>query len=245
MEKRRRARINNSLGELKNLILDALKKDNARHSKLEKADILEMTVKHLQNLQRQQITACSLSDPSAMSKFRAGFNECANEVSRYLSGVKGVDLSVRQRLMNHLADCSSGLSPTYPQRSSNYGFPSLNPVHVQVPASTTTIDTKLLEGIQLVPTRLQSGEVAFLLPAERPSKHQYQNQLLTYSPVMSSVPSSPVSVLGSSGILSPAASDRSLSSPVTHTTTTSGPVFEPISPPFDQQEKPERVWRPW
>ncbi|KAJ0059232.1 hypothetical protein NL108_009588, partial [Boleophthalmus pectinirostris] len=28
----------------------------SRHSKLEKADILEMTVKHLRNLQRLQIT---------------------------------------------------------------------------------------------------------------------------------------------------------------------------------------------
>ena len=44
MEKRRRARINNCLNELKTLILDATKKDPARHSKLEKADILEKTV---------------------------------------------------------------------------------------------------------------------------------------------------------------------------------------------------------
>uniref|UniRef100_A0A3P8WR05 BHLH domain-containing protein n=1 Tax=Cynoglossus semilaevis TaxID=244447 RepID=A0A3P8WR05_CYNSE len=56
MEKRRRARINESLGQLKTLILDALKKDSSRHSKLEKADILEMTVKHLRNLQRHQLT---------------------------------------------------------------------------------------------------------------------------------------------------------------------------------------------
>ncbi|XP_035656409.1 transcription factor HES-1-B-like isoform X4 [Oncorhynchus keta] len=59
MEKRRRARINDSLGQLKTLILDALKKDSSRHSKLEKADILEMTVKHLRNMQRLQMT-----DPS-------------------------------------------------------------------------------------------------------------------------------------------------------------------------------------
>uniref|UniRef100_A0A8C9JLX5 Hes family bHLH transcription factor 1 n=1 Tax=Panthera tigris altaica TaxID=74533 RepID=A0A8C9JLX5_PANTA len=58
MEKRRRARINESLSQLKTLILDALKKNESgsRHSKLEKADILEMTVKHLRNLQRAQMT---------------------------------------------------------------------------------------------------------------------------------------------------------------------------------------------
>lgn len=48
MEKRRRARINQSLAALKTLILDTAKADNTKHSKLEKADILELTVRHFQ-----------------------------------------------------------------------------------------------------------------------------------------------------------------------------------------------------
>ncbi|XP_026230739.1 transcription factor HES-1-like isoform X2 [Anabas testudineus] len=91
MEKRRRARINESLGQLKTLILDALKKDSSRHSKLEKADILEMTVKHLSNLQRLQITAAVNTDSSILGKYRAGFNECVGEVTRFLSTCEGVD----------------------------------------------------------------------------------------------------------------------------------------------------------
>ncbi|XP_035163125.1 transcription factor HES-4 isoform X1 [Callithrix jacchus] len=59
MEKRRRARINESLAQLKTLILDALSKESSRHSKLEKADILEMTVKHLQSLRRVQVTGAA------------------------------------------------------------------------------------------------------------------------------------------------------------------------------------------
>lgn len=47
MEKRRRARINQSLAALKALILDSAKADNTKHSKLEKADILELTVRIL------------------------------------------------------------------------------------------------------------------------------------------------------------------------------------------------------
>uniref|UniRef100_A0A3B4EBU2 BHLH domain-containing protein n=1 Tax=Pygocentrus nattereri TaxID=42514 RepID=A0A3B4EBU2_PYGNA len=54
MEKRRRARINQSLVQLKALILHALHADVSRHSKLEKAEILEMTVKHLRSVQRAQ-----------------------------------------------------------------------------------------------------------------------------------------------------------------------------------------------
>ncbi|XP_053433307.1 transcription factor HES-4 isoform X2 [Nycticebus coucang] len=55
MEKRRQARINESLAQLKTLILNALRKESSRHSKLEKADILEMTVRHLQHLRRVQL----------------------------------------------------------------------------------------------------------------------------------------------------------------------------------------------
>lgn len=49
MEKKRRARINNCLNQLKTLILES-DHERSRHSKLEKADILEMTVRYLQTL---------------------------------------------------------------------------------------------------------------------------------------------------------------------------------------------------
>lgn len=49
MEKKRRSRINQCLDELKTLILET-DNERSRHSKLEKADILEMTVRYLQTL---------------------------------------------------------------------------------------------------------------------------------------------------------------------------------------------------
>lgn len=49
MEKKRRARINHCLNQLKSLILET-DSERSRHSKLEKADILEMTVRYLQTL---------------------------------------------------------------------------------------------------------------------------------------------------------------------------------------------------
>ncbi|KAF4527877.1 hypothetical protein B566_EDAN016618 [Ephemera danica] len=119
MEKKRRARINHCLNELKSLILDAMKKDPARHSKLEKADILEMTVKHLQNVQRQQLAVAVATDPAVLHKFRTGFSECATEVNRYIGRLDGVDQSVRQRLVAHLSTCVSGL-----QQLSPYSFMS-------------------------------------------------------------------------------------------------------------------------
>ncbi|XP_046759172.1 transcription factor HES-2 [Gallus gallus] len=60
LEKRRRARINESLNQLKTLILPLVCKDSSRCSKLEKADILEMTVQFL----REVPAAPSAPEPS-------------------------------------------------------------------------------------------------------------------------------------------------------------------------------------
>lgn len=122
MEKKRRARINNSLNELKVLILDALNKDPSRHSKLEKADILEMTVKHLQKLQRQQVAVAIVNDTSVLNKYRAGFSECATEVGRYMGNMEGFDQSIRQRILGHLNHCVNSLN----QMAANAQFGSLN-----------------------------------------------------------------------------------------------------------------------
>ncbi|XP_008639437.1 PREDICTED: transcription factor HES-4 [Corvus brachyrhynchos] len=131
VERRRGARINESLGQLKTLILDALKKDSSRHSKLEKADILEMTVKHLRNLQRAQMTAALSADPTVLGKYRAGFNECMNEVTRFLSTCEGVNTDVRTRLLSHLSACLGQIvAMNYPGGGSGNAAatPSASPV---------------------------------------------------------------------------------------------------------------------
>ncbi|AWP09534.1 BHLH-WRPW transcription factor [Scophthalmus maximus] len=162
MEKRRRARINESLGQLKTLILDALKKDSSRHSKLEKADILEMTVKHLRNLQRVQMSA----DATVLGKYRAGFNECMNEVTRFLSTSEGVNTEVRSRLLSHLSSCMGQMmSMNYPQQVPSQQAHLAQPLHVQLPSTlpisgapigsklspAEAVSPKVFGGFQLVP----------------------------------------------------------------------------------------------
>ncbi|EFA09422.1 protein deadpan [Tribolium castaneum] len=167
MEKRRRARINHCLNEIKTLILEAMNKDPARHSKLEKADILEMAVKHLQNVQRQQLAVAMASDPSVLRKFKSGFNECANEIDRFVSQSE-VDDGLKDRMRSHLQKCINGIDhvahfnfPNFPNlpftSTSNVPSSSIgdqnNNARVQIPQS-----------IQLIPSRLPSGEIALLLP---------------------------------------------------------------------------------
>ncbi|KAL6104280.1 hes1 [Pungitius sinensis] len=176
MEKRRRARINESLGQLKTLILDALKKDSSRHSKLEKADILEMTVKHLRNLQRHRMTAAVNTDPSVLGKYGAGFSECVGEVTRFLSTCDGMNTEVRTRLLGHLASCITqinavsfctphpvalGLGQTAAQITA--ASAPLMPSKSGSSTHASPEAIKLYGGFQVVPTR--DGQFAFLVPS--------------------------------------------------------------------------------
>lgn len=133
MEKRRRARINSCLSQLKALVLQAIKKDSSQFSKLEKADILELTVKHLRALQRQQAAGAMTSDPNVVSKYRAGFNECAKEVMRYMGSVREVHDEVKERVLGHLAGCLQVVNHVTPAESIQQQQGCMKPLHVHIP----------------------------------------------------------------------------------------------------------------
>merc|ERR1712117_878825 len=101
IERKRRARINNCLDEMKDLMMFALQTEGESISKLEKADVLELTVKHLRKLKRQQMLA--VNPGLELDRYRAGYTTCATEVSRCLAST-GVDISVGSRLMSHLGN---------------------------------------------------------------------------------------------------------------------------------------------
>ncbi|XP_034940776.1 enhancer of split m7 protein-like [Chelonus insularis] len=112
LERKRRARINRCLDELKDLMVAALAGDGENVAKLEKADILELTVRHLHKLQRQQrLSANPVIDAD---RFRAGYTHCANEVSRCLAETPGVDVALGTKLMTHLGHKLISMDKTGP-----------------------------------------------------------------------------------------------------------------------------------
>lgn len=107
LERKRRARINRCLDELKELMSAALSAEGENLTKLEKADVLELTVRHLHKLRERQALGLTpaVSAATYADKFRAGFTHCAAEVSRYLATSTGLDVTVGQRLLSHLGRC--------------------------------------------------------------------------------------------------------------------------------------------
>ncbi|XP_020287411.1 enhancer of split mbeta protein-like [Pseudomyrmex gracilis] len=152
LERKRRARINRCLDELKDLMVDALETEGENISKLEKADILELTVRHLQKLQASRPSGLSVTitngdEISAESRWQSGFGHCAAEACRFLSSLPG---EAADRLARHLA---AGLQKTSLHANSSPKANLLSPTlanldhiaNVVAPCGTSTeIDSAIL-----------------------------------------------------------------------------------------------------
>jgi len=136
LERKRRARINKCLDELKDIMTVALQAEGENVSKLEKADILELTVRHLHKMAqgRRLFARSPLED---LQKFQAGYTSCANEAASFLLSAPEVDVRLSQRLLNHLSSHASSalassfppLSLSLPTRSSSTSSPPASPPH--------------------------------------------------------------------------------------------------------------------
>ncbi|CAK6960930.1 transcription factor HES-5-like [Scomber scombrus] len=92
VEKLRRERINSSIEQLKSLLGPEFIKQQP-DSKMEKADILEMTVCFLRRLQQQHQAV----ESAAVDK---GYSRCVREVAHFLSKEE-VKTKSQRRLLNH------------------------------------------------------------------------------------------------------------------------------------------------
>uniref|UniRef100_A0A8D2KHD8 Hes family bHLH transcription factor 2 n=1 Tax=Urocitellus parryii TaxID=9999 RepID=A0A8D2KHD8_UROPR len=111
LEKRRRARINESLSQLKGLILPLLGRENSRFSKLEKADILEMTVRFLQE---QPASPYSPEVPPPRDSYQEGYSACLARLTRVLPSCRVLEPTVSARLLEHLRRRAGGDGPPSP-----------------------------------------------------------------------------------------------------------------------------------
>ncbi|CAM4521148.1 unnamed protein product [Leuciscus chuanchicus] len=131
IEKRRRERINSSLEQLKGIMVDAY---NLDQSKLEKADVLEITVQHMENLQRGHGPGGSHSPGTGFEsrqRYGSGYIQCMHEVHNLLLSCPGMDKTLGARLLNHLLKSLPHIS-TEAGSTSSVGAPSpvpLSPTH--------------------------------------------------------------------------------------------------------------------
>ncbi|XP_016104733.1 transcription factor HES-3-like [Sinocyclocheilus grahami] len=125
MEKKRRARINKCLNQLKSL-LEGVCSNNIRKRKLEKADILELTVKHLMHLQNTKRGIPTVCDSA---EYHAGYRSCLATVSHYLLA-SDADRDSRSIMLTHL---TSG--PNH-ARAPDFSTAESDPARIPAPTCT-------------------------------------------------------------------------------------------------------------
>lgn len=97
VEKQRRARINESLQELRALA------DSDLQSKMENAEVLELTVRRVENILQSQAEEMMVNREDR-ERFAAGYIQCMHEVHSFVSNCPGIDPAVAADLLNHLLE---------------------------------------------------------------------------------------------------------------------------------------------
>ncbi|XP_035491520.2 transcription cofactor HES-6 [Scophthalmus maximus] len=97
VEKKRRARINESLQELRVLIADA-----DLQSKMENAEVLEMTVRRVESILTNRAQESDAVSREACERFAAGYIQCMHDVHTFVSSCPGIDASEAAELLSHL-----------------------------------------------------------------------------------------------------------------------------------------------
>uniref|UniRef100_A0A7N8Y3G0 Hairy-related 8.2 n=1 Tax=Mastacembelus armatus TaxID=205130 RepID=A0A7N8Y3G0_9TELE len=150
IERKRRERINNCLDQLKET-----------QNKLEKADILEMTVKHLRNIQSNK-----LHDPTlgleAQQKYSTGYIQCMHEVHNMLLTCEWMDKTLGSRLLNHLLK-------SLPRSTDEHPFTQHTPRQVVPPPAGRGIPDTPLRDEALSGRQLQTEGAS--CPPERAGLH--------------------------------------------------------------------------
>lgn len=100
VEKKRRARINESLQELRVLLSDV-----EAPSKMENAEVLEMTVKRVETILQNRAKEAENVNREASERFAAGYIQCMHEVHTFVSNCPGIDATIAADLLNHLLEC--------------------------------------------------------------------------------------------------------------------------------------------
>ncbi|XP_016298234.1 hairy-related 13 [Sinocyclocheilus anshuiensis] len=101
VEKKRRARINESLQDLRRTLLS----DNDLQTRMENAEVLELTVKRVENILQNRSKEAEAVNQEASERFAAGYIQCMHEVHNFVSTCPGIDATVAAELLNHLLEC--------------------------------------------------------------------------------------------------------------------------------------------
>ena len=110
-----------------NLFYFLVQAEGENVSKLEKADILELTVRHLQKMSQARRLLLTRNPLEDLQRFQSGYSSCAQEAASFLLSTPGVDVRISQRLLSHLSTtASAAIASRLPPLNLSLPLPPLN-----------------------------------------------------------------------------------------------------------------------
>ncbi|XP_073674139.1 hairy-related 13 [Garra rufa] len=72
---------------------------------MENAEVLELTVKRVENILQTRSNEAEAVNQEASERFAAGYIQCMHEVHTFVSTCPGIEATVAAELLNHLLEC--------------------------------------------------------------------------------------------------------------------------------------------
>lgn len=209
-------------------------------SKLDKADILEMTVSHLRQIHHQQLSAAMAASSSVVQQYREGYVECATEAVRYMEASRAYPndmvLRVRTNLAHKMGYVHGRMAYSEPLRSEYCAKQDTSAIS-DISPPTTPVKVKVESPLSSMSLSPDSGFCSAFSPLLMPVPH-YKREL-NVSKTSNTSTTFDDSVLGHD-ISAEAGTSQCRSS---HSSKLSLPSRVPVSVADSPSQK--QVWRPF
>lgn len=227
-----------------------------RYARLEKADILEMVVKHLKDLKKRRQAMAAAMEPTLFRSFKMGFMDCTRATIEFINEIESPE-EKKQQIIEHISKtCMKTFqSQTPPQSFTQHheiAFSSVNPPENFVPFPLLSAS---FEGEMEWPSLEERlgfspiGSSSFILPDVKPLPDLLSNSLLKIAEPRNSAFSA-VSKSSDSSFQSPSTSKASQEetpqgSISIHDDTTDDEDDEDAKLIIDDPNNNQMTWRPW
>ena len=97
------------------------------------------------------------ADPKVIHKYAAGYSQCANEVTRYLTKMEGFNPEVKNRLANHLSNSLNKLNTA--SMPPSVGSPASSPLPIQLGQGQQPLGLQMTANGGIVIPQSQAGDL--------------------------------------------------------------------------------------
>ena len=188
MEKRRRARINQSVDQLQKLISE--NDSTPKNMKMEKADILEMAVQYLKKMKQRSNNTKECKENcenKIIESYSLGFEKCMEETTNLIMLLPGVDGQMQDRINDHLRACLDNVknhmtnhlrSRKLKKEDENHCYTQLTEIcQNKINKKNTEVTVQEMKNFQMIPSKFMNGDFILIISPNSKENHVIKSKV--------------------------------------------------------------------